>query len=427
MESTRTDCEGETGVCAPERVTEQTSSAQGSLSILIVTAPFWPFSGGVQTYVDLLATGLARRGHLITVATTSRAENFDDNQLSFRVARRPNLLQLWRLIGNTQVLQLAGPTFLPLLLGLMRRKPIVIEHHGYQAICPNGLLLHQPDQTACPGHFMDGAHEKCLSCLTATEGHLPAFWKWLSTFPRYWMCRRVAMNAPITQHVLNRLRLPQSRVIYYGIPEAPVDKQCLASIASRTVCFAYVGRLVGEKGLPLLLEAAAQLHYKKCDFRLKFVGDGPERSRLEQMAAAKGLSGKVTFTGFLRGVALRQATQDVAAVVMPSIWEETAGLAAMEQMMRGRLVIAADIGGLGEVVDGTSLKFTAGNVGQLAACMKQVIDNPEIVSRIGAEARRRCLSMFHEDQMVENHLSAYFQLLQMKSESPSGCGRPMNE
>ena len=53
-----------------------------------------------------------------------------------------------------------------------------------------------------------------------------------------------------------------------------------------------------------------------------------------------------TITGFLRGHAFVNALQDVNVVVMPSMWEETAGLAAIEQMMRGRLVIAADIGGL---------------------------------------------------------------------------------
>ena len=46
-------------------------------------------------------------------------------------------------------------------------------------------------------------------------------------------------------------------------------------------------------------------------------------------------------------------------VVMPSQWEETAGLAAIEQMMRGGVVIASDIGGLGEVVSEAGLRYKA--------------------------------------------------------------------
>jgi len=385
-----------------------------SLNILIFTARFLPQSGGVQTYVALLAAGLTALGHRTAVATESGAAGFDDGQFSFPVRRRPGLLRLWRMIGNADVLQLAGPAFLPLMLGLLRRKPIVMEHHGYQAICPNGLLLYQPDQTVCPGHFMAGSYQKCLRCVAVPDGWFSSLGQLLRTFPRHWMCRQIAMNKPITRHVLNRLDLPRSRVIYYGIPDVPTGSQLLASISSAPLCFAYVGRLVAEKGLPLLVEAADRLRQRSYDFRLKLIGDGPERARLEQMVAERGLAEKVTFAGVLVGQALQRATGDVAAVVMPSIWEETAGLAAIEQMMRGRLVIAADIGGLGEVVDDAGLKFEPGNVEQLASCMQRVIEDPTLVSTVGACARRRCLDLFRESQMIDNHVAAYRQVVEAK-------------
>jgi glycosyltransferase involved in cell wall biosynthesis len=394
------------------RESENAPGSQTQLNVLIYTARFLPGMGGVQTYVALLATGLAKLGQRTTVVTQTPADGFDDAQFPFPVDRQPGSLRLWRMIGKADVLQLAGPAFIPLVFGLLRRKPIAIEHHGYQAICPNGLLLYQPDQSACPGHFMAGAYHKCLRCVAVPDGWISSFLQLLTTFPRHWMCRQVAVNGPITRHVLNRLDLPRSRVIYYGIPDVPPDSQPLVSISSAPLCFAYVGRLVAEKGLPLLVEAAGRLRQRGYDFRLKFVGDGPERVRLEQMVIERGLDGRVTFTGVLAGEALQRATGDVAAVVMPSIWEETAGLAAMEQMMRGRLVIAADIGGLGEVVDGAGLKFTAGNVEQLTACIQRVIEHPTLVSEVGARARRRCLELFRESQMIENHVTAYRQAVQ---------------
>jgi glycosyltransferase involved in cell wall biosynthesis len=353
----------------------------------------------------LLAEGLARLGHAITVATPTAAAGCDDGRFPFTVVRRPSFFKLWRMIGNADTLQLAGPSFLPLFLGLLRRTPVVIEHHGYQAICPNGLLLHQPDRRACPGHFMAGAYRNCLRCVAATEGWLASFCKLLLTFARRWMCSRVAMNAPITRHVLDRLRLPRSRVIYYGISDSPPDNQPLISISPGPLCFAYVGRLVGEKGLPLLVEAAGRLRARDYDFRLRFVGDGPERTHLENLAAERGLD--AVFTGFLGGDALQKATEDVAAVVMPSIWEETAGLAAMEHMMRGRPVIVSDIGGLGEVVDGAGLKFPVGDVDQLTACMQQILDRPEMINDMGHTARARALEMFRQDRMVEDHVRLY--------------------
>jgi glycosyltransferase involved in cell wall biosynthesis len=91
----------------------------------------------------------------------------------------------------------------------------------------------------------------------------------------------------------------------------------------------------------------------------------------------------------------------------------TAGLAAIEQMMRGRLVIASDIGGLGELVDGCGLLFPAGNIEALAQCMRTVLDHPEIVEFTGNAARRRALDLFSKTRMVKEHYELYRELMNL--------------
>jgi glycosyltransferase involved in cell wall biosynthesis len=311
-------------------------------------------------------------------------------------------------LGYADVIQLVGPVFLPLLMALWRRRPVVIEHHGYQAICPNGLLFYEPARIICPGHFMAGRYDLCLRCNAATAGWLGSLRMLLLTFLRRWMCGKADLNAPITEHVSRRLGLPNAQVIYYGVPSPNIERQAIDPLPdSAPICFAYLGRLVTEKGLPLLLEAAARLKEQGYQFRLKFIGDGPERRRLQELATAKGLEQQVVFTGFLQGEALSNALQDVAAVVMPSICEETAGLAAMEQMIRGRLVIASDVGGLGEVVGEAGLKFPAGDVEALTSCLREVLGRPALVNDIGRRARSRALERFNQERMVEEHIRSY--------------------
>ncbi len=92
---------------------------------------------------------------------------------------------------------------------------------------------------------------------------------------------------------------------------------------------------------------------------------------------------------------------------MPSIWEETAGLSAIEQMMRGRLVIASDIGGLGEVVGGAGMTFPCGDVGRLTACLRLVVDNPALIRRLGERARSRAIELFTQQRMVEDHVNVF--------------------
>ena len=392
------------------------------MRILIYTHAFAPQVGGVETYVMLLARGLMRSQQQesgeevkVTVVTRTPAGKMDGSALPFRVVRRPSLPTLLRLLWRADVVHLAGPSMVPMCLALICRTPVVVEHHGYQAICPNGLLMYEPTKTVCPDHFMRRRYHKCLQCNRVSAGWVRSLLQLLLSFARRWACKRVTMNLPITHHVDKRIRLPRSQVIYYGIPDASIaarsDSERYQSSPQTPVTFAYVGRLVSEKGLPLLVEAARRLSEAGRIFCVKFIGDGPERPRLEEAVDISGVRHRVTFTGFLQGGDLASALADVTALVMPSIWEETAGLSAMEHMMRGRLVIATDIGGLGEVVGGAGLKFPLGDFDALASCMKRVIDEPSLTSVFGMKATQRTQEMFREERMVAEHLTVYRHLL----------------
>lgn len=386
------------------------------MKILIYTQPFAPIIGGAEKYALLLAQGLSVMAGPdtveITLTTPTPPGDFDDSKLAFRVVREPNLRTLVSLIREADVIQLVGPCFLPLFVARLLQKPVAVEHHGYPPVCPNGLLFHEPTKTVCPGHFRAHRYGECLRCNAINEGWLNSLQMLLLTFPRRWLCQQVGANTPITAHVQKRLELPHSRVIYYGIPDVPLDAQSRVVSPSdgSSVCFAFVGRLVSLKGLPLILEAAKKLQTEGYSFRVKFVGDGPEQASLRRLAEDLELANCVEFTGFVTGLALQMAMKDVAAVLMPSVWEETAGLAAIEQMMRSRLVIASDIGGLGEVVDGCGLLFPAGSAKALAQCMRAVLDDPEIIVRNGELARRRALDLFSQQRMVKEHFDLYRQL-----------------
>jgi SAM-dependent methyltransferase len=83
---------------------------------------------------------------------------------------------------------------------------------------------------------------------------------------------------------------------------------------------------------------------------------------------------------------------------------ETAELSAIEQMMRSRLVIAADIGGLSDIVDDPGPKFPAAHANGLARCLEQVLKTPNLATEMGEKARQRALSLFGQERMVAEHL-----------------------
>ncbi len=397
--------------------------APTTLKLLIYAEYFLPVIGGVQTSVALLARGLAERAAEdaagsqpieVTLVTRTPANGMDDSALPYLIVRRPTLAQLSRLVRAADVIHIAGPCFVPLVLVRLLGKPSAVEHHGYQASCPNGLLFMDQTHSLCPGHFMARRYAKCLACNSVTMGWFGSLRQLLMTFPRRWLCKRVSVNVTISDHVGGRLQLPRSKTIYYGIEILEPRQLQSARNSSQTLRIAYVGRFVVEKGVPVLLRAARLLAKSGCNFELTLIGDGPERSNLEALTAELGMAGRVTFAGQLQRQKVDELLLTTDVVVMPSLCEETAGLAAMEQMMTGGVVVASEIGGLAEVVDGVGLKFSPGNPEELCSKLLSIANKPSDLVQLGSLARARALNQFTVQRFITEHAALYRDLLNQK-------------
>lgn len=390
------------------------------MKLLIYSHFFAPSIGGAELHAMLLATRLStpsvpqmNEAVQVTLVTDTLASGFNDSSLPFSVVRRPRLPRLLKLVRQADVVHLEGPCIAPALFAWLTRKPLVIEHHGYQAICPNGLLFVESSKCVCPGNFMAGRHVQCLKC-NSSAGEIRSLKMWLLTFLRRWLCGRATANVSVSHHVEKRLQLRSSLTIYNGAPESTRDED---KRRSDVPCFAYVGRLVTEKGVDVLLDAAARLKADGVPFYLKIIGDGPESRNLQRLAADRNLNNQVAFMGFLTGEALHDAIEDVSVVVMPSQCEDAAPFAAIEQMLCGRLVICSEIGGLAEMVGETGLKFPAGDSATLAELMRKIVQSSGVARELGQRARERALRLFTLDRMITEHMTLYRKVV---ATSPSG-------
>ena len=105
----------------------------------------------------------------------------------------------------------------------------------------------------------------------------------------------------------------------------------------------FVGRLSLEKGVHVLIEAAAKMPH----VNFVIVGTGPEETLLHQLADGRA---NIAFTGFQTGDALAKLYAEAMCVVVPSVVHETFSLTILEAMKYGRPVIASRAGGIAEVV-----------------------------------------------------------------------------
>jgi glycogen synthase len=382
------------------------------MKLLIYSHFFAPSVGGVETLVLSLARGLAGLQtpsgdpeFEITLATYTRVDRFDDRALPFRVVRLPNLIQLWDLIRASDVVHVAGPALAPMVLGLLARKPVVVEHHGFQTICPNGQLLIEPAGTPCPGHFMAGRHGECLRC-NSGQGWFASGKLLLLTFLRRFLCRRAASNITPTAWLGGLVQLPRVAAIPHGLEFVTAPVAYVAS-ESQPPVIVFQGRLVTTKGVGILLDAARILLAQGRAFELLIIGDGPERASLEQAAQSTPLAGHVRFAGRLEEQQLDAASAKASVIVVPSLGGEVFGLVVAENMLRGLPVITSDLGAFVEVLGEAGLTFRTGDAEALARELARILDDPALAARLAIAARQRALEFCEFRRMLESHTRIY--------------------
>ena len=155
----------------------------------------------------------------------------------------------------------------------------------------------------------------------------------------------------------------------------------------------FVGRLVHQKGLDVLLEALAGL--KELDWDLTLVGDGPRRDWLEERAQALGLGERVHFRGWLKRRELPPAYGGANFFVYPSRHEGMPN-ALLEAMSAGLPALATRIAGNEELVEEgvTGYLVPSEDVAALRERLAQLIDDAQMRQQMGAAGQRKAQSEY---------------------------------
>lgn len=389
------------------------------MNLLIYSHFFAPSIGGVETIVLRLACGLAERQSVdgsvkfsVTLVTQTAAGDFRDESLPFRVVRQPSSVFLGRLIREADIVHVAGAAIAPLVIAHILRKPVVVEHHGFQHICPTGQLFQEPESVPCPGHFMAGRHSYCLRC-SPDPNRIRSVRLWFLTFVRRFLMRRACIHIAPTDWLAQQLQLPNTVTVHHGL--MPYPALARAPGANSPPVFAFMGRLVTTKGVRLLLKACQILSTQKQPFKLLIVGDGPERASLEALAREFHLVSQTSFLGRLTQSQITQVLAEVSLVVVPSLGGEVFGMVVAENMLRGIPVLASDLGAFVEVIDDAGLTFKTADSADLAHQMCRLVNDPYMRDSLGASGRRRVLQQFSEERMISDHAMIYQDLAQRKS------------
>ena len=337
------------------------------MKILLSSHAFSPSIGGIETVSALLAEEFSRLGHAVTVLTQSAGP--DSEKFSYSIARRPSMRTLWSFVRQCDVFWHNNLSLRTVWPALSLRKPVVVTHQGSYCPRPGGFDLTDRLKHAVVNRTTSVAVSQFVaSCFEARS----------IVIPNPYDARMFAVRSPVP---------------------------------ARTSELVFVGRLVSEKGVDILLEALGHLRSGGHRPSLTVVGGGPQLMALQQRTQKLELEDKVTFVGPQRGAELAETLYRHQILVVPSRYDEPFGVVALEGIACGCVVVGSGGGGLPEAIGPCGITVPNGNAMALSEALQTLLDQPNERERLRMQAPQH-LARFHPAVIADRYLQVFQSELQ---------------
>jgi glycosyltransferase involved in cell wall biosynthesis len=291
-------------------------------------------------------------------------------------------------------------TFSILGPAVARGIPVVITAHDYDPVCPNSLFFNEGKICeACGGkHYFKALSRRCKQGSLAGTAAV-ALESYFVRSAGYF--RRV-------KRIITPSAFARRKFIEYGLDAEKIevihnfiDTDTFAPSYGGGDYVIFFGRLAAEKGIDVLIEAAARVR----DIRVVIAGEGPQRHYLEARRAEVNAA-NVEFLGYVDREDLMPLIRGSKFVVVPSVCYENFPYNVLESFALGKPVIGSNIGGIPEMVsDGeTGFLVQPHDAETLAARMTRLADDADLRERLGRNARARVEREFsagiHYDKLM---------------------------
>ncbi|MDQ3986522.1 MAG: glycosyltransferase [Actinomycetota bacterium] len=287
------------------------------------------------------------------------------------------------------------------------RTPLVMTVHNLRLRCPNGLMFTEGElcRRCTGGVYLHGVVHRCFESRGQATAYATSLW--LHRFPGR-LERRVARFIAPSRFMAQRLGewgFEPDKVKLVRSFSGTVAEADAARAPEKTYGL-FLGRLSSEKGPDVLLDALSAAG----DPPFRIVGGGSLLEVLRTRAQTLGLR-NLTIEGWVEPSRARVELDRAQYLVLPSVCEENAPLAALDSLGCGKPVIVSDRGGLPELADGgRGLVTRAGDVHDLAAAVRRLAEDPRACVEMGRAgalfARRHLTPQAHLDALENVYSTA---------------------
>ena len=365
--------------------------------------------GGAENYFLSISAALAAGGHEVLTVSSNRKFNNKKILSNLQICESGHFFNLDSIFNPRSYFDLRSilkkfqPDVIhfhnifyalsPSVIYAGRKYPSVLTLHDYAGIC-------HADKRLEDGSLCQKSLNNCQRC----SRHVSSFASFKKAVGLHAFKKVGKLIAP-SKFMQAQFELNGFRNVSY-LPH-PLTYSASASVSEKVNNkndFLYIGRLAEQKGVSLLLKAFSQI---RSQARLHIAGSGPEEANLKAECAGLGISDRVLFHGWVDADQRKELLKQAVAVVIPSLWPEVAPLVVGEAAISSVAVIAADIGGLSEMIlhQKTGLLFKSGDLAQLTESLNSVIKDKDTFLIYGKAA-----SELAAGKTIDLHLEQLLQI-----------------
>jgi glycogen synthase len=395
------------------------------LNVMMFSWEFPPrVIGGISPHVNFLSKSLAKNGVKVHVVTCDfpgapAHETIDDVEV-YRIDSYKNPspdFATWVYLMNLNMQKEAAA------IAAKLPEPIDVFHAHDWLVATTGIGLKHVFRKPLlvTMHSTEIGRREGLH--TSTEKMINETEAWLT----YEAWRVVCCSNYMVQHVKWAFGLPSDKLamVPNGVnPHAydALEKQDLRDFRLKFALLQekivlYVGRLVYEKGIHILINAVPKI-LSKVDAKFVIVGSGYMQEQLSNIVKSMGLEHKVLFTGFVDEENLLKLQKVADVSVVPSLFEPF-GIVALEAMAAKSPVVVSDTGGLSEIVehDVTGVKVFSNNTDSLAWGITKILTDSNYSRKLRENAYKTILEKYDWNKIAQQTRSMYEAVLGEYSKS----------
>jgi glycosyltransferase involved in cell wall biosynthesis len=357
------------------------------------------FDQDVGSYEYYLCRELAKLGHEVTLYTSDRRRPGYPG-IGKRLTDQGEMATGVQLKRIPAIFELYQIPFMPKLGKVLEQDRIDVIHS-------NELFQ------LCSLSAARAAKKKKVPFILTQHGHKKPLNKaiWLP----YWLVEKtmgkhvmncaqkiIALTSDVEQYLVKN-GVPQTKVevVSTGVPTelySPDIPSALPNygIAQKDNVILFVGRLVENKGIVYLIESFKMVKEAVDNAKLVVVGTGILEQNLKQLVRKLDLEAEVVFLGQVPQQSMPQIYSGASVFVLPTIYKEPFGIAAVEALSSGVPVIASNIDGLRVIVKDGEVGYLVQpkDVAGLASNIIKVLTTGGLRAQLSRNARQRALEEF---------------------------------